>query len=183
MKKIFLLLMTVAVFGSALGLQVSRAKAEGYITYEGGQFVWGTGIVFTFDAEGFRNKDLKNATIYVGSDYYDLYCWVRKEEGKILCVAVGGLTEFAGKTGIIYLGGQIFYVIIPHKAGAPVDESLTCPQGQVPGADVLVDTGDGYATYFVPGNTLADVESLAISWFGADYGGISGGLYCGVEPS
>jgi len=184
MKKIFSLLMALTVLGSALGLQVGTAQADGgLIVYEGGLYVWGKGIVFHFDAEGYRNKDLKDASIYVGSDFYDLFCWVTSDKEHIVCNAQGGLTQFAGQTGIIYLGGQIFYVIIPAKAGAPVDESLTCPQGQVLGADVLVDTGEGYATYFVPGDTLADVESLAVSWFGQDYGGISGDLYCDVEPS
>lgn len=187
MKKLFFALMAVAVLLSALGLQVGSAKAEGYITYENGQFVRGTGIVFTFDAEGFRNKDLKNATIYVGSDYYDLYCWVRKEEGKILCVAVGGLTEFAGETGIIYLGGQIFYVIIPARAGAPADEGggvPICEQGEVLGANYMVDFGSGYdGPYFVPGGTLAEADSQAQSWFGNfSYYRVSG-LVCDMEPS
>ena len=120
MKKIFLLLMVLAVFTSAFGLQVATAQADGsLIVYEGGLFVWGKGIVFQFDAEGYRNKDLQNANILVGSDFYDLFCWVLKGEGKIVCNAQGDLTQFAGQTGIIYLGGQVFYVIIPARPGSP----------------------------------------------------------------
>jgi hypothetical protein len=184
MKRILLLLMAAAVIVSVLGYQVNRAKAEGYITYEGTQYVVGTGIVFTFDATGFRNRDLKNATILVGSDFYDLYCWVRKEEGKILCVAWGSLTEFAGQTGIIYLGGQIFYVIIPNKHGLPDNQPLVCEQGLVPGADVTVDFGGGnIETFFVPGDTLANVQNQAGSWFGQWSFEITSGLYCGQEPT
>jgi hypothetical protein len=185
MKKVFFLLLAVAVVVSALGVQVDRAKADGYITYEDAQYVVGTGIVFTFSAEGFRNKDLKNATIYVGSDFYDLYCWVRKEEGRILCVAWGSLTGFAGQTGIIYLGGQIFYVIIPNKHGIPEqgDETLTCEQGLVPGADVTVDFGEFTDTVFVPGNTFEEVQNQAESWFSEMDFEITSGLYCSQEPS
>ena len=186
MKKIFLFLLAFAVFASALGIQVGRAKADGYITYEGAQYVVGTGIVFTFSAEGFRNRDLKDATIYVGSDFYDLYCWVRKAEGKILCVAWGSLTEFAGQTGIIYLGGQIFYVIIPNKHGVPEEGSAvpTCAQGEVLGAEYMVDFGSGYdGPYFVPGNTLAEADQLAAGWFSIfPYYRING-LVCDFEPT
>jgi hypothetical protein len=181
MKKVFFLLLSAAVMVSALGVQVNRAKADGYITYEGAQYVVGTGIVFTFSAEGFRNKDLKNATILVGSDFHDLYCWVRKAEGRILCVARGSLTEFAGQTGIIYLGGQIFYVLIPNKHGIPDqgDTSLTCEEGLVPGADVRVDFGEVIETFFVPGGTLAEVQSQAMNWFSEMDFEFTSGLYCG----
>ena len=164
---------------------MNRAKAEGYITYEGAQYVVGTGIVFTFDATGFRNRDLKNATILVGSDFYDLYCWVRKEEGKILCVAWGSLTEFAGQTGIIYLGGQIFYVIIPNKHGRPEESAqpLTCEEPEVAGADVLVDFDGFLETIFVPGNTLEEVQNQAEGWFGNWSFEITSGLYCGQQPT
>jgi hypothetical protein len=185
MKKTWMILLAMALFVSALGVQVNRAKADGYITFENAQYVVGTGIVFTFEAEGFRNKDLKNATIYVGSDFYDLYCWVRKAEGKILCVARGSLTEFAGQTGIIYLGGQIFYVIIPNKHGIPGqgDASLTCEEGLVPGADVTVDFGEFTDTFFVPGNTAEEVQNQAESWFSEWDFEITSGLYCSQEPS
>lgn len=184
MKKTFLYLMALAVFVSALGMQVGQAKAEGYITYEGAQYVVGTGIVFTFSAEGFRTRDLKHATIYVGSDFHDLYCWVRKAEGKILCVARGSLTEFAGQTGIIYLGGQIFYALIPNKHGVPDqgDTSLTCEEGLVPGADVTVDFGEFIDIVFVPGNTLEEVQDQAESWFSEMDFEITSGLYCSQEP-
>lgn len=186
MKKILSSIMALAVFFSVLGMQVGQAKAEGYITYEGAQYVVGTGIVFTFSAEGFRTRDLKDAVIYVGSDFYDLYCWVRKAEGRILCVAVGGLTEFAGQTGIIYLGGQIFYALIPNKHGIPEEGSSipVCEQGEVLGAEYMVDFGSGYdGPYFVPGDTLDEADQQADSWFGEwDYYRL-GGLVCGIEPS
>ncbi|GEM_PF-2063374 len=185
MRKMFLFLMMLTVLVSTLGVQTTKARADGLITYEGGEFVVGVGILFTFDASSYRNKDLKNATIYVGSDFYDLNCWVRKEDGEILCSVRGGLTQFAGQTAIIYLAGQIFYVTIPRPGGPNDDSSLSCTDGLVSGADVMVDFGSGPdGPYFVPGNTLAEVQSLAESWFsGATSIDIVSGLYCSAEPT
>jgi hypothetical protein len=79
------------------------------------------------------------------------------------------LTQFAGQTAIIYLAGQIFYVTVPAKGGTPDKESgvPTCDQGEVLGANYMVDFGSGYdGPYFVPGDTLAEADSLASSWFG-----------------
>lgn len=187
MKKFLLLLMAFAVFISALGLQVNRAQAADWITYTDSAYVYGKGIVYIFDATGYRNKDLKNASIYVGSDFYDLFCWVTEDKEHIVCNAQGGLTQFAGQTAIIYLAGQIFYVTIPGR-GSPKenieDSPLVCPEGLVPGADVMVDFGDGpEGPYFVPGSTPAEVQSQAESWFsGAEILSV-GDLYCGEEPS
>lgn len=186
MKKTGLFLLVIAVLVSALGMQVNRAKADGFITFVDAQYVIGTGIVFTFEAEGFRTRDLRDATIFVGSDFYDLYCWVRKAEGKILCVAWGSLTEFAGQVGVIYLGGQIFYPIIPNKHGVPDTGGgiPTCAQGEVLGAEYMVDFGSGYdGPYFVPGDTLAEADTQAASWFSVfDHYRVSG-LVCGEQPT
>ena len=184
MKKIFMLLATAAVIASALGVQVSRAQAADWITYEDSAYVEGKGIVYIFDATGFRNKDLKDASIYVGSDFYDLFCWVLKEEGKIVCNAQGGLTQFAGQTAIIYLAGQIFYVTIPSPGGPHDETPLTCPQGQVPGANYDVDFGFGLdGPYFVPGADLTEVANQAASWYGSFPYQRTSSLICGVEPS
>lgn len=183
MKKLFLVLMSLIVLASSLGFQVSRARAAGSIAYQDAAYVEGKGIVFIFAADGFRNKDLKNASIYVGSDFYDLFCWVTEDKEHIVCNAQGGLTQFAGQTGIIYLAGHVFYVEIPHAGGPKEESSLVCSDGLVPGADVLVDFGEGDVfTEFVPGDTLAEVQSQAESWFsGMDFEIVSD-LYCGQEP-
>lgn len=182
MKKFLLLLMVLAVCSSVLG--VSRAQAADWITFAEGAYVHGKGIVFIFDATGYRNKDLKNASIYVGSDLYDLFCWVTEDKEHIVCNAQGGLTQFAGQTAIIYLAGQIFYVTIP-GAGSPTEGAapLVCDLGLVPGADVFVDFGGFTETLFVPGSTLAEVQSQAESWFAGLEFEIVSGLYCGLEPS
>lgn len=184
MKKFLLLLMTLAVVASALGLQASRAQAAGWITYADGAYVEGKGIVYVFDATGYRNKDVKGASIYVGSDFYDLFCWVTEDKEQIVCNAQGGLTQFAGQTAIIYLAGQIFYVTIPGR-GAPKEDAgpLVCPEGLVPGADVFYDNGEFTGTTFVPGNTLAEVQSQAELWFEGFSIEIVSGLYCNEEPS
>ena len=108
MKKVFWLLLAMTLLVSALGFNTGSAQAAGTITYVGGRFVWGKGIVFVFEASGHKNKDVRNATIFVGSSFYDLGCTVDKENENIICVLGGGLTQYAGQTGVIHLGGQVF---------------------------------------------------------------------------
>lgn len=184
MKKVSLLLAALAIVASALGLQASRAQAAGSITYASSAYVEGKGIVYVFDATGFRNKDVKGASIYVGSDFYDLFCWVTKDKEQIVCNAQGGLTQFAGQTAILYFAGHIFYVSVP-AAGAPKEEAspLICPEGLVLGADVMVDFDGDIETYFVPGSTLAEVQSQAERWFEGFSFEIVSELYCSLPPS
>ena len=80
-----------------------------------------------------KNKDLKGANIFAGSDYHKMYCSYNDDTEKIVCVLSGGLTEFAGQTGIIYLAGQVFYVTIPDKGLPPGhsgtgSDDETCPE-------------------------------------------------------
>jgi hypothetical protein len=115
MKKLFSLVMVLAVLGAALWFNVGQASAVSYPTYSASRFVSGKGIVFVFDLNGSNLKapNLKNATLYVGSNSYPLACTVNKEEGTIVCVVRGGLTEFAGQHGTIFLAGKLYSVIIP----------------------------------------------------------------------
>ena len=119
MRKVVSLLMAMVVLASAFLFSASKAQAAGIISYLDGRFIWGKGIVFLFEADGFKAKDLKGANIFAGSDYHKLHCSINKDEGRIVCVASGGLTEFADQTGVIYLAGQIFYVTIPDKKLVP----------------------------------------------------------------
>ncbi|MCC6298881.1 MAG: hypothetical protein IT314_06260 [Anaerolineales bacterium] len=188
MKKLFLVLMTLVLAVSALGLQVSRAQAADWIAYERSSFVQGKGIVYVFSAAGHNNKDVKGASIYVGSDFYDLFCWLTTDKEHIVCNAQGGLTQFAGQTAIIYLAGQIFYVTIPargepHESAAP---PLVCADGMIPGADVMVDFGfgDGWeGPFFVEGSTLAEVQAQAETLYEEFLFKIVGELYCILEPT
>lgn len=154
MKKV---LSFVMIMLSLLSFNTGRARADGIITYAGGQFIVGKGIAFVFQGSGFKNKDLKNANIFVGSDFYKLSCNVNKDDGKIVCVAGGGLSdEFAGETGIIYLAKQVFYVVIPGR------DPLRCGGLDALGADVEYKDMDGSRfTEFVPGMTLEAVENAA----------------------
>lgn len=184
MKKFLLFLMAFVVTASLLGLRVTRAQAADWIAYEESAYVYGKGIVYIFSAAGHRTRDVKGASIYVGSDLYDLFCWVTTDKQHIVCNAQGGLTQFAGQTAIIYLAGQMFYVTIPHKGAPPEAASsqpqpLVCPDGQISGADVLFD-GDGFPT-FIPGDTLDEVASAAESWE-IEFEIVSE-LYCMMEPT
>ena len=129
MKKVSSFLIALVVLISAFLSSASSAQAAGVISYLDGRFIWGKGIVFLFEAEGYKAKDLKNANIFAGSDYHKLHCSINKEMGRIVCVASGGLTEFADQAGVIYLAGQVFYVTIPDKGirhGLPGPDEV-CP--------------------------------------------------------
>lgn len=184
MKKLFSLLMVIVVLVSVLGVAVTKARAAGpIISFDSAGFIYGKGVVFTFIAT--EKVNVKNAGIYAGSDWYKLSCVYKKEDGTIVCVAVGGLTQFAGQTGIITLGGQIFWVIIPGK-GIEKIIAITCTQPEVSGALVLFETTEGFdGPFFVPGKTLQDVADTANNWidgqFWTDFS-IQGGLTCGEAP-
>lgn len=188
MKKLFLVLMTLVLAVSALGLQVSRAQAGGPITYERMSFVIGKGIVYIFAAEGYRQKDLRDASIFVGGDDHDLFCWVSQERDHIICNAQKGLTQFAKQTAIIHLAGQVFYVEIPHARGPHENSALplVCEDGMTLGADVMVDYGygDGWeGPYFVEGSTFAEVQAQAENLFEEFlFEIVSEELYCAYIP-
>lgn len=156
MKKV---LSFVMIMISLLGFDTGRAQASGILTYAGGQFIVGKGIAFVFQGSGFKNRDLKNANIFVGSDYYKLSCNVNKDDQKIVCVAGGGLSdEFAGESGIIYLAKQVFYVVIPGR------DPLRCGGLDALGADVEFKDMDGLLyTEFLTGTTLEAVENSAVA--------------------
>lgn len=166
MKKIMSVVMVVIILVSTLWLSLDKAGAAGTIGYRGGLFVWGKGVVFVFDGSGYRNRDVRDAVIFVGSRSYDLHCTVNKEEGKIVCVTGGRLTQYAGQTGVIYLAGEAFYVIIPAKpslsSSGGTSGPLSCPEGSTLGADVTFYIPlDGEFTDFIPGATLSDVQQSA----------------------
>lgn len=195
MKKVLSLVMAIMVLVCTLSIRVGAAQAAGLITYRGGLFVWGKGVVFVFDAAGYRNKDVRNANIFAGSNFHNLYCTVNKEEEKIVCVGRGSLTQYAGETGVIYLGKQIFYVIIPARPElpepeVPVEEALTCEEPEVLGATVTFEAGEGDPqSFFLAGETLQEVQNSAVDLMDAWEGFFSNpdisedGITCGIPDS
>lgn len=128
MKRFFSFLIAVVVLVSAFLSSAGKAQAAGVISYLDGRYIWGKGIVFLFEADGYKAKDLKNANIFAGSDYHKLHCSISQEEAKIVCVASGGLTEFADQVGVIYLAGQIFYITIPDMGVRHSGAEEGCPE-------------------------------------------------------
>ncbi|HXF84725.1 MAG TPA: hypothetical protein VNK49_04990 [Anaerolineales bacterium] len=163
MRRVFVL-WVMAVWVSVLWLGVGKASAAGTITYVDSQFVQGKGVSFVFEATGFRNKNLKGATIFVGSNFYDLFCTVNKEKTLIVCVAREPLTQYAGQVGVIRLAGHTFQVIVPNKFDKPVDESFTCPSGSMLGAWVTFEGYGESVAIFFDGNTLEEIEEEAQEW-------------------
>ena len=189
MKKFMSFIMIAVILVCTLWLSVDSASAGGTITYTGARYVWGKGIAFSFDASGYRNKDLKNANLTIGSKSFDVHCRLNKEKNRIVCVAGGGLTQYAGKTGILYVAGHVFYVTIPDKPVLSVGTgsgSLSCPPGTEPGADVQFTLeGEGTWTNFIGGSTLSEVrqnaENTEVVKFGGSIDSI-GDLYCREVP-
>jgi hypothetical protein len=191
LKKALSLGVAIVVFLSMFSFHPGTAKAAGIVTYRGGLFVWGKGVVFVFEGSGFRNKDVKGADIFAGSNFHDLYCNVNKDEDeKIVCVAGGRLAEYAGEAGVIHLAGQVFYVTIPAKpstsklavgeAGGTGGDGSVC---SVLGANVRFDDVDGdSSTEFVRGNTMAEVIASANATLASDADlvgyGIVSDIYC-----
>ena len=188
MKKALSLVMTMMVLISALWVSAGNARAAGLIAYVDGRFVWGKGVVFVFEASGYRNKDVKDASLFAGSNFHDLDCTVDKKKEKIICVGRGSLTDYAGETGVIYLGGQIFYVTIPDRVlhqETTVEQPLVCTEPEVLGASVEFQTSEGSFTEFVPGDTVQEVEARADSWVDGEFilsHGPVGDLECGLPP-
>lgn len=183
MKRVLSVLLLAVVLIATLGFSAGSASAAALIRYLDGRFVQGKGVVYIFAAEGLRNKDVKGAQIFVGSNFYNLGCTVDKDAGRIVCVVGGDITPFAGQTGVLYLAGQMFYVPVPGRAAD--DSSVSCPEGTVPGADVTFFTSEEtLETYFVSGSSLSEVQSNANDWLGEYFIGIEeiGDLYCGEEP-
>ena len=182
-------IMITVILVCTLWLSVDSASAGGTITYRGAQYVWGKGIAFSFDASGYRNRELKNASLTIGSKSFDVHCRVNKEKTRIVCVAAGGLTQYAGKTGILYVAGYAFYVTIPDKPALQVGSGsgrLSCPEGMEPGADVQFTLeGEGTWTSFIGGSTLSEVRQNAENTEVVKVGGsidYIDDLYCNEVP-
>ena len=166
MKNIISLVVAAVILASTFWVRTDSARAAGLITYRGGAFVEGKGISFVFDAPGYRNRDVKGANILVHSSFYDLGCTVNREEDKIVCVLRGGLTEYAGETGIIYLAGQVFFVTIPGRIvleEEEAEESGGCEEWGWFGAWVTFEylEGEDYSEEFIEGESQEEVDALA----------------------
>ena len=110
MKKFLYVVMLAMLLVSVLGFSAKTTSAAGLIEFVDARLVSGKGVVYIFAAEGLRNKDVRGAEIWAGSNLYDLGCTVKKQAGLIICVVGGDITPFAGQTAVIFLCGQIFYV-------------------------------------------------------------------------
>lgn len=177
MKKTLLFLIAIVVLAPAFGVRAWQAKAAGLITYVDGRFIWHKGVVFVFDAAGYKNKDVRGTTIFAGSNFHDLGCTVNQERTRIVCVGGGNLTEYAGQIGIIHLAGQLFYVTIPDRTLPKENENtpLVCGEFETTGAYVTFYFEEGQPdTIFISGATLGEVQKTAQNWMDDSEGFITG---------
>ena len=178
MKKFLWLVFVMIMLVPALGFNTGNVQAAEIITYVDGRFVWGKGIVFVFGSSGYRNRDVRNASIFVGSNFHDLGCTVDKDKEKIVCVLGGGFTQYAGQSGIIHLAGQVFYVTIPDRILPKTEDPvLTC------GAYVeFMNFMEMTEVVFITGDTMQEVKDAADTWLGeywVNYWILSQELECG----
>jgi hypothetical protein len=183
MKRVFSCLTAVLILISAFGF-TGRVQAAGPITYVESKSVKGKGVVFVFQATGYKNKDVKGATLVLFSDDYKVSCHVNKKESKIVCVASNGLTQYAGAIGFLTVAGQTFAVNIPAEHPGH-GGSISCPEGTTPGADVTFFTSsESTTTFFVPGSTISEVRNNAEGFLGEVLISIEdiGPLHCDETP-
>ncbi len=166
MKKLFSFLMVVFVVVSAFWFTAGSASASGnFVVY----------------IPGVTKQDVKNASMFAGSEYQNIYCVLKDEDtGKVVCNIPG---KYAGQDVTIYVANHVYSFHIPE---ARTEETVTCTPPEVLGAMVLMSpvtrfTPTSY-TVFVAGDTLQAVSDTISSWGGGYYTlEIVSGLQCGIE--
>ena len=171
MKKVFLVLTAMLVLGGNFWFHVGTASASALKV-----------VVYV---PGATQDDVKNAVVYVGSEYYNVNCVLKDAEtGKVVCSVN---EKFASEGAVLYLAGLEFFVDLPSFVNpgpvAEQDAPLTCDAGKAPGADVkfwYTLFPDKSATWFVNGATLTEVSNNASVYIGMKFSSfeIVSGLYC-----
>ncbi len=116
MKKIAGLIIVVMLLSMTLVSNVSASS----ISLIGVDNVAGKGVKFTFDVDGFT-KDQLTGFVLISGNEFPMDCNF-KDDGKLVCVAGGGINQFIGQPGIVVLAGQGFNFgqIPPKRAPATV---------------------------------------------------------------
>jgi hypothetical protein len=183
MKKVFSLLVAFVVMATSLWFSVSIASAAA--------------LSVVLHVPGATQEDVENATVFVGSEYYNINCVLKDAEtGKVVCKVS---EKFAGEGATIFVAGQAFNVELPSTPNGanksddqpsddqPLDDQpLVCGEYEVSGADVeftYTNPEYGTVTWFVSGATLDEVSDNASSYLGSKVSSfeIVSELYCGEE--
>jgi hypothetical protein len=142
MKKVFSFVMAVAVIATVLGVSVGSASAAS------------SSVVLYLP--GVTQQELKNASMFVNSEYHKVECTLKDAEtGKVVCHVPG---KYAGEDVTLFVAGQVFNASVPNPntPDAPEgEETLTCGEGEV-----LWYSFDWY-TY---GEFYENVEVPASTW-------------------
>lgn len=172
MKKVFSLLVAFVVMATSLWFSAGIASAAA--------------LSVVLHVPGATQDDVENATVFVGSEFYNINCVLKDAEtGKVVCKVS---EKFASEGATIYVAGQAFNVELPstpNGSNKQEEQPLVCGEYEVSGADVqftYTNTEYGTATFFVSGDTLADVVDNADSYVGRKFSSYSivSGLYCSV---
>ena len=94
MKKLLLFSMTALLLATTLWFSAGTASAAG--------------SVVVLYLSGVSQDDLKNATMFVGSEYMDANCVLHDAEtGKVVCFIS---SKYAGQPVRVYVAGLVFYL-------------------------------------------------------------------------
>lgn len=111
MSKSAKLFLSVFILAAFLFASVSPALAAGErsITFLGAGFVYGKGVVFTFEVKG--DFDSFGGTARIGGQDFRLIC-VFRDDGVLSCTMSQGGYKFIGQTAQINLNGYAFSGVI-----------------------------------------------------------------------
>jgi hypothetical protein len=161
MKKFFPFCLIVVLAVSALLVSTGTASAAAM-----------TVVVYV---PGATAKSVQDASLFVNSEYHSVNCVLKDAEmGKVVCKVS---EKFASEGAVLYVAGQVAYLTLPdgptnvNKSSDASQDSITCEEGQEPGA--YVEFGytlyDHTATWFVDGATWDEVATHASSYLGAKF--------------
>ena len=156
MKKVLSFVIVVMVLVTTLWFKVGIASAAGAVV-----------ILYL---PGVTKQELKDATMFIDSEYQSVYCVLQDADtGKVVCHVAG---KDAGEAVQIFLAGRVFSATVSQvRTSSNADQALTCETGFSPGASVTFTytEGNGSVTTVVPGSTLSEVAQNASALLGGQY--------------
>lgn len=167
MKKLFSFSMVMFVLASAFWFNTGTVSAAS--------------AAVVLYAPGATQQEVKDATMFAGSEYKHVNCVLQDAEaGKVVCRVNG---NDSGQSVRIYIGEQVFYVNVPEAVEKP-KTALTCSEPEVRGAMFTYEfEGSFYGPYFIAGDTLEIINSNLSEWFWLDSYEIVSGITCGIGKS
>jgi hypothetical protein len=121
---LFVVLAITAIFASTAFAAPMDGKSVSLVSVDYNQ----GGIVLKFETSGLTQADLKNATLFGGTNNQNIYCNFVDDTSVVRCTVAKSL---AGNGSFkVTLAGFTFWGELPKERA--LDETLTCSAGEVP---------------------------------------------------